>query len=397
MSVGFTGTRQPTKRNRTASFATRQIKKFQQQRNIKMTKSEKIQVVMIHNKSVTFDDLEALPESVLDQMIAQIRATVAQREAEQARVNLELVTAGLRNLESNFSKIKNKIGAFYSVEQVRKLIDSDEQFEKSLVWDDVPFKQARAQEQADVVDEQARRSQFSATAKALTAQGIKNVADNDANYRICMDQLDDLLVSGSASTLSEAIALGLINGLAPNDPGTVQDLDQKSRAGLLQSIQSRLNPLSPYASTVRRKILSESTYAELRERSELCSELADNFSPSASENANYFCSIFAAVKTNQEYRQQLDQVRQRKRLANLEPWQIREENQRVRQVDTTINRIETQVTPDGFKILRPESRYKGQEITMKTVSRMDREDVKQLLRLYGRQALDLRLLETRGF
>jgi hypothetical protein len=364
---------------------------------MKMNQLEKIQLIMLHNKSAAFASLEALPESDLDRLVSQIRLHVVQREAEQARVNLELTRAGLRNLESNFSKIKYKLGAFYSVQQFRTAI-ADDQFKRSLVWDSEPFAAAKQEEQANVQQEQAERRKFSVTVNALTAQGT-NVADNDANYQQWLAQKDEIVVSGSATNLAEAIILGLVNGLVPNPEAVIQDIDQKSRAGLLQSVQSvsRLNLNSPYAGAVKRRILSESTYAELRERADLCGSLADSHSPDPSVNGLYFCSLFASVRDNSQLRDDMEQTKQRKRLRSLSPQELREENQRVRNFDSTLQRLESDQTPDGFKKLRPESRYKGAEITMKTVSRMDKEDVKQLLRLYGRQALDQRLLETRGF
>jgi len=363
-----------------------------------MTRSEKMQLVTLHNGSLNFDILEALSESELDKLVSQVRLRVVQQEAEQAKTNLALTYAGLRNLESNFSKIKNKLGAFYSVEQVRKLIEADDSFKRSLVWDDEPFKEVRAQEQADVQHEHTERRKFSATVNALSAQGF-NVADNDANYQQWLAQKDDIVVSGSASSLSEAIILGLVNGLVPNPEAVVQDIDQKSRAALLQSVQSisRLNLNSPYAGAVKRKILSESTYAELRERADLCGSLADSHSPDPSVNGLYFCSLFASVRDNSQLRDDMEQTKERKRLRSLSPQELREENQRVRSFDSTLQRLESDQTPDGFKKLRPETRWKGQEINLKSIARLDKEDVKSLLRLFGKQQIDQRILETRGF
>jgi hypothetical protein len=352
---------------------------------------------MMHTKADR-SQLEQLDEIDLDRMIAQIRATVAQREAEQARVNLELTRAGLRNLDANFRQIKRKLGEFFTVEQFRTALETDDSFKRSLVFDDEPFKQARAQELADVQQEQQSRQQFGITVKALTAQGF-NVADNDANYQQWLAQKDEILVSGSATNLAEALALGLVSGLVPNPETVVQDMDKDNRLRLLQSIQTinRLNPNSKYFSTVKNRILNDSNYADLRERVQLCGELADSHSPDAGTNGLYFCSLFCSVRDLAQLRTDVAQMVERKRLARMTPQELREENQRVRSFDSTLQRLESDQTPDGFKKLRPETRWKGQEINLKSIARLDKEDVKSLLRLFGKQQIDQRILETRGF
>jgi hypothetical protein len=362
-----------------------------------MTQTEKIQLIMLHDKTAKFETLESLPESELDRIVSQIRLRVQQRQTEQARVELELVRAGLRNIPANWSNLTKKLGPIYSLQQARAAIETDSQFRETLVFDQMPFSAAKQEEQQDLQAEQERRRKFSAAVRAITSQGIANIADTDANYQVAVSQLDDVLVSGSASSLSEALALKLITGLAPNDAETVADLDQANRTALLKSVATRLTH-SPYGGAVKQQILAGSMpYSELRERVVLCSELANSHSPDQLTNNNHFCSLFCSVKNNSDYRQQVEETRERKRLRSLSPQELRDENQRVRSFDGKLGQLESDMTPDGYKRLRPESRWKGQELNMKNIARLGKEDVKSLLRLYGKNQIDQRLAETRGF
>jgi hypothetical protein len=354
-----------------------------------MTRPEKIALILTTSgqgdQSARRTYLDGLTDLQIDGMVNQIQLRAAEVSTAQARTDLEIVRAGLRNIDSNFSKIKTKLGDFFSVQSFRAAIEMDPAFKNSLLWDAEPFAAAKKEEQADVQQEQQRRRQFSATVKALTSQGIRNVADNDSNYRVAMDQLDDVLVSGSATNLGEAIALGLIEGLAPNDAETVADLDQANRTALLQSVAARLTH-SQFGSTVRKQILTgPMSYGELRERVTLCSELANSHSPDQLTNNNHFCSLFVSVQPNQVYAAQVEQTRERKRLRSLSPSELKAETNRVRTFESAVHRAEEQLTPEGFKVLRPETTYKGQPINVKTLGKLPSEEIKTLLRLYGPQ------------
>jgi hypothetical protein len=364
-----------------------------------MTRPEKIALILTTSgqgdQSARRTYLDGLTDLQIDGMVSQIQLRAQEASTAQARVELELVRAGLRNLPANWTKISQKLGPIYSLAQFRAAIETDDQFKRSLIFDSEPFSAVKQEEQADIQAEHERRRKFSATANALTAQGI-NIADNDSNYRLAMEQLDDILVSGSATSMSEAIMLGLVVGLVPNSAEITQDLDQKNRTGLLQSVATRLTH-SEYGGAVKKQILAGSSYAELRERVLLVGELADSHSPDKTTNDNYFCSLFCSVRDLAQLRSDLEQTRERKRLRSLSPQELRDENQRVRSFDGKLGQLESDMTPDGYKRLRPESRWKGQELTMRNIARLDKEDIKQLLRLYGKSQLDRVLLETRGF
>jgi len=369
-----------------------------------MTRQEKISLLLVSTSTGTADEqtrrahLEKLDESELDRMTALIQLRAQQAETERSRVRLELVRdCGLRNnVPANWTRIAAKLGQNYSVQQFRAAIETDDQFRNSLVWDSEPFASAKLEEKQDQLAEQTKRRQFSATVKALTGQGVRNVADTDANYRIAMDQLDDVLVSGSATTLAEAIALGLIEGLAPNNPEDVSSMDQANRAALLQSVQSRLSH-SQYGGPTKNMILKDSTYADLRERVLLVGELADSHSPDKTMNDNFFCSMFCSVRDLSQLRSDVSETRERKRLRGLSVFELKQESQRVRQFDGRLDQIENDQTPEGFRRIRPESRFRGLEINYKNIARLDREDLKQLLRIYGSQEVNRVISETRGF
>jgi hypothetical protein len=365
-----------------------------------MDRQEKIALIITTSgpgdQSARRSYLDGLTDLQIDGMVDQIRLRAAEATTRQAKTDLLLVQSGLRNVSINFANIKRRLGESYTIQQVRAVVETDDSFKRSLVWDAEPFAAAKQEEQQDLQAEQERRRKFSATARAITSQGIANIADTDANYQVALSQLDDILVSGSASSLSEALALKLIEGLAPNDAETVSSIDQQNRAGLLQSIAAKLTH-SQYGGTVRQQILNGSNYADLRERVLLVGELADSHSPDKTINDNYFCSLFCSVRDLTQLRLDLEQTRERKRLRSLSPQELRAENQRVREFDTRLQNVESEMTSDGYRRLRPESRWKGQELNMKNIARLDKEDVKSLLRLYGKNQIDQRLAETRGF
>jgi hypothetical protein len=362
-------------------------------------KLEKIKRLMILQPSLKFNTLDALPESEIDRMIGQIELFVQQKETEQSRVKLFLVRQGLRNDPLNFSQIKARLGHYYSVLQFRTLIEQDEGFKRSLTWDHEPFAEVVRQEQQDTAAEQTRRRQFSAVVKALSTV---SVSDCDSNYFLCEDQLPHLLVSHAITEgpypemLAEGLLQNLFTGLAKNSEDTAQELDRQNRERLLQTIQSRLISQAQYSGVVRRRILSESTLPELRERVALVNALADMYSPSQAVNDSHFCSLFASAKINQQIRSDLEKAQERQRLAGMTPQQIREENQRVRAVNSTIENHEsdTIMTPDGlFRKLRPDSKFNGQLIDRALLWRETKENVAKMLKTWGKFQLDQRIRE----
>jgi hypothetical protein len=286
--------------------------------------------------------IEALADSQLIEIAAEIRRNVAQEDARRAAVKLVLVQQGLESApvgkdstgrvieHRNWQIINQRLpGDSLTVEAFRKLLDSDPSFKKSLVFWKEPFTDLAREEQEQLADEQKRRREFSAIVKALFASGTADIADHDGNYRLCVDQLEDLLVSGSVggtfiAALASAIARGLIVGLAPNQQEDLRELEQQVRQQLLVKIQGRLdNPYDPNDALVRRK-LQQDSFREINERIDLCGQLADNYSPSISNNNQHFRSLFVANTSNVQYSQDVAAMLERKKFAAMTPQQIRD-------------------------------------------------------------------------
>jgi hypothetical protein len=356
---------------------------------------EKIKLVMLHRPSLKFNSLEALSPTELDRMVAQVQLQAQQKETAQAQVKLELVKHhGLKNDPLNFANITRKLGQFYSVAQFRAAIDADQQFRNSLLWTKEPFAEVVREEQQTAASEERRRKQFGVVVGTLSTV---NVSDCHANYFACEDQLPDLLVSHAITEglypemLAEGLLQNLFTGLVKNDSKTTQDIDRQNREQFLNRLEQEHRLSGLHAGAVRRRVLTESTVPELRERSALVAEISDNYSPDRNLNANQFCVLFASVKSNEEYRQQLDLVREKKRLAQMSPSEIRAENERVRNCNNTIERHESDILPDGFRKLRPDSKWNGEFIDRGLLWRIPKEDVAKLIKIYGKPQLDNRI------
>jgi hypothetical protein len=288
--------------------------------------------------------IEALSDSQLIEIADEIKRSVAQEDARRAAVKLVLVQQGLEGApvgkdstgrvieHRNWQIINQRLpGDMLTVENFRDLLNTNPSFKKSLVFWREPFADLARQEQEQIADEQKRRREFSAIVKALFANGTADVADHDGNYRLCVDQLEDLLVSGSVggtfiAALGSAIARGLIVGLAPNQQEDRQELDKQVRQQLLVKIQARLdNPYDPNDTLVRRK-LQQDSFREISERAELCGQLADNHSPDPAVNRQQFRSLFVAKTLNEQYRQQVQVMLERKKFAAMTPQEIKDYN-----------------------------------------------------------------------
>jgi hypothetical protein len=347
--------------------------------------------------------IEALADSQLIEIAAEIRRNVAQEDARRAAVKLVLVQQGLESApvgkdstarvieHRNWQIINQHLpGDMLTVESFRDLLKSDPSFKKSLVFWKEPFTDLVRQEQEQIADETKRRREFSATVKALFASGTADVADNEANFQLAVDQLDDLLVSGSVqgtfiAALGSAIARGLIDGLSPNQQEDRQELDKQVRQQLLVKIQARLdNPYDPKDAVVRRK-LQQDSFREINERAELCGQLADNHSPDRRLNNSHFRSLIVAATSNEQYRQQVQAVLERKKFAAMTPQEIKEYNRQARAQQpqpklTQAETIKLEAEASGLPPL-PERDGNGLPIDAAYINRVSVKDT-QLFRIW---------------
>jgi hypothetical protein len=72
----------------------------------------------------------------------------------------------------------------------------------------------------------------------------------------------------------------------------------------------------------------------------------------------------------------------------MTPTELREHNQTQRESGGA------KQTPDGFQPLLPESTYRGEKITLRSVNKMSKDDIKQLLRIFGSEQINRRIRET---
>jgi hypothetical protein len=366
-----------------------------------MNRFQKQQYVQTRRPYITSQTMTSLTETEMDKLVSEVESEAARHElqasvnaADFALTQLKIVRDGhMRNTPTNWNIIRRTLGSFYSLEQFREAI-KDESFKRSLTWDREPFAEVVREEQHAAAAQQTRRRQFSAVVKTLSTV---NVADNDANYRLCCSQLEDLLAAHAITeqtfiaNLTEALLANYITGLVKNDSETTQNLDMQNRQALITRLEKEHRLSGLYAGAVRRMVLTESTVSELRERASLLAEISEKYSPDRNLNATQFCSLFVSVKSNAEYRDQLDLARERKRLAQMSPQQIKDENQRVRQVNTTIDSHESDTTPDGFQKLRQDSKWNNELVTKQLLWKVSKEDVARLLRIYGKSQLDDRI------
>jgi len=119
--------------------------------------------------------------------------------------------SGLKNTTKNETLLDQLLGPALSLETFRSLIEKNLQYQNRFEWDSAPFGAIR-QAEADQSKQRTKiRQAFSAAAKAVTAQGVADVADNDANFSITCSVL------GTNFTIADAVRAltnGSITGLA---------------------------------------------------------------------------------------------------------------------------------------------------------------------------------------
>jgi len=390
-------------------------------------KQNLIELVMVHTQG-TPAELErvrkVLQEKSVDElqsMAQRIRLKVQTEATRYEYVKLQLVKAGLANTDQNWQKIDTRLpGSSLTVENFRRLVESDPQFKADLTWTAEPFAEANREEQQQSSRYRAQRSLFDACANAVTGQGIVNVAANDANFGLVNQALEE---DGLDFTQDNVINLLVRGGLqlASNDKDSSQELDQKSREHLLGSIESRIAH-SEYRYAIRQYIQT-STYQQLLDRVTLCAEIADNHSPEkqvirdrmgreVSVNTQHvnnaeFCILLLSKKSNEEFRQQVEQLRENKKFAKMSPLEIKKylQEKQTAQQPSHENRVAAEIiSPTEQKLLEaanndprpalPERTSHGEEIDTAYLNQLQRNDFsayRELLQRHGRIRLEARI------
>jgi hypothetical protein len=80
---------------------------------------------------------------------------------------------------------------------------------------------------------------------------------------------------------------------------------------------------SEYKFTIQNFIRTSGTYAQLRDRVQLCEEIANNHSPDQRVNNQEFCLLFLSKKDNESFRQQVAALRENKQIAAMSPLEIK--------------------------------------------------------------------------
>lgn len=203
-----------------------------------------------------------------------------------------------------------------------------EQFAKEL---------QQQREQYQVEQRQIEFKLFAACCRATTAQG-SNVSANDANFSLVKQGLWAKGEEFNSQNIIRFLMRPEVTFLndegdqttqrvefAPNSEAQTNEIDQEARKQLLQSIEHRLLDKSdPNTYKVQRAILEGALpYSVFRERVQLCEELANNHSPDRAQNDFMFRSLFISGKPNDEYRVQLAAMREKRKLAQMSPSEIR--------------------------------------------------------------------------
>jgi|SRR5579859_3188199 len=302
--------------------------------------------------------LEALADSQLIEMADEIRRNVAQEDLRRAGVKLALVNEGLEGTvgkdptgalieHRNWQVINQRLpGDTLTVEAFRKLLESDPSFKRSLVFWKEPFADTIREEQEQAAEqlasERKRRSEFSAVVNHLTASGVADIADTDANFDMACERLEELLVFGNVQgdflqALTQAIVKKLLNpldGVHGNTNEKRRELVGASRQELLKNY-SRYFDGSPEAFQIKQWILDKSVpFAEIRERLELADQLAQSIGGTPNpknptelqtiRGRSFRSLVVSPTSSIESMRQQIAGMGQRSDLRKLSREELRE-------------------------------------------------------------------------
>ena len=168
---------------------------------------------------------------------------------------------------------------------------------------------------------------FNVAARALTGRGVKNVAANEANFRLIQEALEEDGRDFTMDNVIDLIVRGNL-GLASNDADVAQDLAKQTRAQIISTIELylKLDPSFPQSApdsfAIRQWIMNTSVpLADVRERVELAEELTNSYGPGS--KPDQFRSFMLSVSTTEQLRQRAAAIQERQRLRSLSKDELR--------------------------------------------------------------------------
>jgi hypothetical protein len=176
---------------------------------------EQSTVTYLENKLQQLQN-ESAARGPVDPLAKEREALRQTKEAtNRAKAKLQIHQySGLTNAQVNDSLLDELLpGPSLSFENFRSLIEQNPQFQDRFEWDSVPFGRVKAAEAEQSNQRTKVRQAFSAAALAVTAHGLNDVGDFDANFgRVCSVLGTDFTVAQAVKALTN----GSIQGLAPS-------------------------------------------------------------------------------------------------------------------------------------------------------------------------------------
>lgn len=202
------------------------------------------------------------------------------------------------------------------------------------------------------------RQNFSAAAIAVTRQGLNSVGDNEANFLRVQQKLEqDLRQPMTIENIVRVLSDGSVQGLAVN----------------------------PNAAELHRE-------REQQEKDQLVEEIVEDYSFDEHAKSVYRMKLEKPNVTLETLRQQVNDIRERKRLYELSPAQIRAENaaKRDQQVQPDTAKpihiaAEVRALNTQYPVMPAEAFIGGTEIVLdsKYIRRCNGDQLKHLIKLYG--------------
>jgi hypothetical protein len=223
---------------------------------------------------------------------------------------------------------------------------------------DRAFQEYQATKRPKVEQLPNARQNFSAAATAVTKQGLNNVGDYDSNFLRVQQKLEqELREPMTIENVVRVLSDGSVEGLAPNPNADELHLEreQQEKAQLIEEISEDWSN-DEHARSVKRTLLQKPNV------------------------------------TLDSLRQQVNFIRERRRLYELTPAQIRAENAAKRDQQTqseTVRPIhiaaDIRALNTQYPVMPAEAWIDGKEVVLdsKYVRRCSGDELKRLIKMYG--------------